>query len=194
MGVLDKIGSAVNKLLGGNTSAKQAQEYALQQQATQNAYNVETMKNLHQWEVADLKAAGLNPALGYGGNTGGMATGTASGPQAATGDPIGMLAGAVGIGSELIQMGLTSAQKGKTDAESKYTDAMTAGQLAENKYISSKRKAELANLTADTLLKGAEKKFTNERARGFSTSESRSTSSNYWGLGHTSARTLSKTE
>lgn len=194
MGILDKVGSAVNKILGGSSSAKQAQAYALQQQAMENTYNVNTMKNLHQWEVEDLKAAGLNPALGYGGNTSGLATGTASGPQAATGDPIGMLAGAVGIGSELIQMGLTSAQKSKAEAEEKYTDAKTAAQLSENKFISDKRKAELTNMTADTLLKNAEKKFTNERARGFTKSESRSTSSSYWGLGHTSARTLSKTE
>ena len=194
MGVLDKIGSAVNKILGGTSSAKQAQAYALQQQALENAYNVDTMKNLHQWEVADLKAAGLNPALGYGGNTTGLGTGTASGPQGATGDPIGMLAGAVGIGSELIQMGLTSAQKGKTEAESKLTDAQTAAQLSENPFIGKTRKAELANIAADTALKNAEKKYTDERARGYTKSESRSTSSSYWGLGHTSARTLSKTE
>lgn len=175
------IGGIVNDLLGGTSSAKKAQSYALEQQAMQNLYNKETMQNLHQWEVEDLKKAGLNPALAYGGNTSGIATGTASGPQAATSDPVTMIANAIGIGNKLKEMDLTSAQKNKTDSEKDLIDAQTTAQIAENPYIGDAKKAEIANVQADTQLKKEEKKFTKERARGFSESESTSESSGWGG-------------
>lgn len=174
MGLFSSIGGVVNDILGGTTSARKAQQYALQQQSIQNAYNKQTMQNLHQWEVEDLKKAGLNPALGYGGNTSGIATGTASGPQAATGNPIEMIATAVGIGNQLREMELTSANKTKADSESKLMDAQTAKQIAENPYVSEQKKAEIANIKANT-------QFTNERARGYSESESSSESSGWGG-------------
>lgn len=172
MGFFSSIGGTVNDILGGTSSAKKAQQYALQQQAFQNAYNKETMQNLHQWEVEDLKKAGLNPALGYGGNTGGIATGTAGGPQAATGDPISMISTAVGIGNQLAEMGLTSANKAKSDAEKDFVEAQTAEQVAKNPFVKTAKKAEIANIQADTQLKKEEKKFTKERARGYSESTS----------------------
>lgn len=187
MGFFDSIGGIVNDVLGGTTSARKAQKFALQQQQTQNMFNKETMQNLHQWEVEDLKKAGLNPALGYGGNTSGIATGTASGPQAATGNPIEMIATAVGIGNQLREMELTSANKTKAQAETNLMDAQTAKQIAENPYVAKKTKAEIANINANT-------KYTNERARGYTTSETRSTGSGFWGLSHNSARNISKTE
>lgn len=174
MGLFNSIGGIVNDILGGTTSAKQAQNYAMQQQAAQNVFNKETMQNLHQWEVEDLKKAGLNPALGYGGNTTGIATGTASGPQAATGNPIEMISTAVGIGNQLKEMELTSASKTKTEAETDLLDAQTAKQIAENPYIDTKTKAEISNMEANT-------KYTNERARGFTESESTSESSGWGG-------------
>lgn len=181
MGLLSKVGKAVNDLLGGTSSAKQAQQYALQQQEASNIFNKETMQNMHKWEVEDLKNAGLNPALGYGGNTSGISTGTASGPQAATGDPIGMIATAVGIGNQLREMELTSANKNKAEAEKELTEAQTTAQLTENPFIGTAKKAEIANIQADTQLKKEEKKFTKERARGFSESESTSESSGWGG-------------
>lgn len=174
MGIFSSVGSFENDVLGGTTSARKAQKYALQQQRAQNAFNRETMQNLHQWEVADLKAAGLNPALSYGGNTSGIATGTASGPQAATGNPIEMIATAVGIGNQLREMQLTSANKTKAEAESKLMDAQTANTIAENPFIAEKRKSEIANLNATA-------KYTNERARGFSESESTSETKGWGG-------------
>lgn len=173
MGLFSTVGGFVNDILGGTTSAAKAQKYALQQQSLQNTFNKETMQNLHQWEVEDLKKAGLNPALSYGGNTSGIATGTASGPQAATGNPIDMIATAVGIGNQLREMQLTSANKTRAEAESKLMDAQTANTIAENPFIAEKRKSEIANLNATA-------KYTNERARGFSESESTS-ETNGWG-------------
>lgn len=207
MGIFSKVGGFVNDILGGTSSAKKAQQYALQQQQAQNSYNKETMQNMHQWEVADLKAAGLNPALGYGGSTSGIATGTASGPQAGTGDPVAMIANAMGIGNTMREMELKSASTTAKAAEAEKTAAETAGIIAKNKYIDENNKHALANTMADTAVKTAEAankneernlikeetKYTKERARGYSVSETRSTGSGYWGLSHNTARSLSRT-
>lgn len=207
MGFLSGIGSIVNNILGGTSSAKQAQTYAMQQQAASNAFNKETMQNLHQWEIEDLKKAGLNPALSYGGNTSGISTGTASGPQASTGDPIAMIANAIGIGNTLKEMELTSASTTAKNKEAEKTEAETAGILSANKYVDDEKKNQIANTMADTALKTAEKnnelerknliqeetKYTKERSRGYSESETRSTGNSFWGLSHNSARTVSKT-
>jgi hypothetical protein len=70
-------GAIVGSLLGARTAAKASR--ANQREAT--AANVDAMKHRHQWEVDDLKAAGLNPILSAGGQgTGGM--------PAATGAPV----------------------------------------------------------------------------------------------------------
>lgn len=207
MGLFSSIGSIVNDVLGGTSSAKKAQQYALQQQQAQNIYNKETMQNLHQWEVEDLKKAGLNPALGYGGNTSGIATGTASGPQAGTGDPVAMIANAIGIGNTLKEMELKSASTTAKAAEAEKAAAETAGILTNNKYIANQKKNEIANIMADTAVKTAESankneernlikeetKYTKERSRGYTESETRSTGSGYWGLSHNSARSISRT-
>lgn len=215
MGFFDSIGGVVNDILGGTTSARKANKYALHQQAVQNTYNKETMQNLHQWEVEDLKKAGLNPALGYGGNTSGIATGTASGPQAATGDPISMIATAVGIGNQLKENELTSAKTAETDASRDKAIAETAGIIESNKWITPQKKEEWINTIADTALKNAqtasakksaelaeetkkltreETKYTRERARGYSESETRSVGHSFWGLGGNTARTISRTQ
>lgn len=79
MGLLSGIGKAVKSVVGsvtggdvlglaggllGNASANSA---AASSAASANAMTKEMMQKRHQWEVDDLKAAGLNPILSAGG-------------------------------------------------------------------------------------------------------------------------------
>ncbi len=197
MGFFSSIGSVVNDVLGGTTSARRANQYALQQMRAQNALNKETMQNAHQWEVQDLQKAGLNPILAANGNTSALGASTPSGPQAATGSPFDMAA-------RVFDMMNTAENTAKTKAEKELAEAQAAAQIAQNPYISEKAKKEIANLDATKKLTEAETnsakataKYTNERARGYTTSETRSTSSDFKvvgsGMGKTVSRTISKT-
>lgn len=80
-----------SELLGGFMSRNSASEAAEEQFAhqkelmeLQNQYNVENYKHRHQWEVADLRAAGLNPILSAnsGASVAAAAGGQAGMPQA----------------------------------------------------------------------------------------------------------------
>lgn len=80
-----------SELLGGFMSRSSASEAAEQQfenqkalMELQNQYNVENYKHRHQWEVADLRAAGLNPILSAnsGSSVAAASGGTAGMPQA----------------------------------------------------------------------------------------------------------------
>ena len=193
MGLFDSIGTGVNDILGGTTSARRANKYALAQMQAQNALNKETMQNAHQWEVQDLQKAGLNPILATNGNTSALGASTASGPQAATGSPFDMAA-------KVFDMMNTSANTAKTEADKELAEAQTTAQIAQNPYISEKAKKEIANLDATKKLTEAETnsakataKYTNERARGYNESETRDTGTNFLGVGKKVGRTISKT-
>lgn len=194
MGFFDSIGTGINDILGGTTSARRANKYALAQMHAQNGLNKETMQNAHQWEVQDLKKAGLNPILAANGNTSALGASTPSGPQGATGSPFDMAA-------RVVDMMNTSANTAKTEAEKELAEAQTTAQIAQNPYISERAKKEIANLDATKKLTEAETnsakataKYTNERARGFTTSETRSTSSDFKIVGSGMGKTVSRTK
>jgi hypothetical protein len=76
MGFLSSIGKAVGKvagiasdvagvggLFGISPATDDARDFASASAAQANAYTTEQLKNRHQWEVADLRKAGLNPIL-----------------------------------------------------------------------------------------------------------------------------------
>lgn len=66
-GIASAIGGAIGaigNIIGANKSASTAK--AMQNQ--QIDYNKEVAQNAHQWEVEDLKKAGLNPVLSSGGS------------------------------------------------------------------------------------------------------------------------------
>ncbi|QCS36510.1 minor capsid protein [Capybara microvirus Cap3_SP_441] len=178
MGLFSSIGSMVNDMLGGTSSAKQANRYALQQAQVSNEYQKEFANNAHQWEVEDLKKAGLNPILSA--NTGGADTGGA---------------GAMGTGygstnGNAMDLITTISGALKNGAESALNKAKTAEIFEGLPFISQEKKTKIANNAADTVLKEqqtktskaeeknqkATAKYMDERARGFSESHSYSKS------------------
>lgn len=56
-------GAALGAQIGGAFSTQDSQDFATSSAANANAFTKEQLQNRHQWEVADLKAAGLNPIL-----------------------------------------------------------------------------------------------------------------------------------
>lgn len=57
MGLFSSVGKIFNDITGATSAAQ-----------LQNKYQKEFAQNAHQWEVADLKKAGLNPILSAGGS------------------------------------------------------------------------------------------------------------------------------
>lgn len=65
--IASAVAPAVVGGLFGSSSAKSTNKANAQAAAAANAFTEKQLKNRHQWEVADLKAAGLNPVLSAGG-------------------------------------------------------------------------------------------------------------------------------
>ncbi len=120
MGFLSSLIGGVAGLFGANmqNSAQSAM------QANAQAFNREVMLNRHQWEVADLKAAGLNPLLSAT-----SPTGTLSSPMGTAAKPdIAQSAAALGqlsIQNKQAEAALNSAEANKISAEANKMNAET---------------------------------------------------------------------
>lgn len=68
MGLFSSVGGFLNDITGATSAGQQSQKYALESAKLNNQYQKEFAQNAHQWEVQDLKKAGLNPILSAGGN------------------------------------------------------------------------------------------------------------------------------
>jgi hypothetical protein len=55
--------AAAGTAIGGALSTQDQQDFALASAQRANEFTKEQLQNRHQWEVADLRAAGLNPIL-----------------------------------------------------------------------------------------------------------------------------------
>lgn len=75
------LGDVVGSVIGAGTSiwsSNQANSAAFQMQANSLQAQKEAMQNKHQWEVSDLKKAGLNPILSANSGAGGISGATAN--------------------------------------------------------------------------------------------------------------------
>lgn len=110
MGLLDKWTGKIGGWLYNATGA--AQQWANQKEAMQNA---------HQWEVADLRKAGLNPILSAGG-TGASTGGASGGTPVADVNPLSYMNSAIGALQTLKNLDVMDANIKKAEAETTTTE------------------------------------------------------------------------
>lgn len=151
------LGSFLNSITGASSAAAQSQKYALEQMAQSNAYQKEFAQNAHQWEIQDLKKAGLNPILSAGGS-GAVASGGQTGSGASNQAPISPL--------DFIN---TIASAKQMMSQSSLNEANQLKTLTENGLLPQSTAANIAKAEADAY-------FQTHRALGFSESESHSES------------------
>lgn len=141
MGLFSSIGNIFNDLTGASSAAK----YNTQ-------VNKEFAKNAHQWEVEDLKKAGLNPMLSAGGSTAGSIAGKSGNMTQANTGISDIMNSASGIAKTISDMDLNKSQEKVNDANIGKTAAETQGITENNKYIPQEKKSQIAvNTTAATL-------------------------------------------
>lgn len=104
-------GSLLGGMFGGSSSAKAAKQAA--------QLNIMAAKNAHQWEVQDLRKAGLNPILS---GTGGSGAHTAAAPVADVPDWANILGDA---GQKITNAHMLKAQARLLDSQAENTDADT---------------------------------------------------------------------
>lgn len=132
MGLFSKVGNWLYEATGSAASAQQNYEY-----------QKEAMQNRHQWQVADLRKAGLNPILSAnsGAATGGMG-GTGSPAADINLNPLSYINSAIDAMNRLAQNDAIKAGIKKTEAETETTEA-------QGRYLNAQEK----NAIADTALK-----------------------------------------
>ena len=119
------------------------------QQASQdaNAFTTEQLQNRHQWEVADLKQAGLNPVLSAGG--------TPSIGGSSTADYADPIAGGVSSAMQALQLSET-VKNMREDTELKKRQQETADATSENQRAQARANNAAAALTnTSNIQKGA---------------------------------------
>lgn len=144
MGLFKSIGDMFNDLTGASSAAK---------------YNTQVSKefaqNAHQWEVADLKKAGLNPILSANGSTAGSIAGSSGNMTQANTGISDIMNSASGIAKTISDMDLNNSQEKVNSANVGKTTAETQGIVESNKWIPTEKKAQTANLNSQTLYNSA---------------------------------------
>lgn len=118
-----------------NQQMQQSHNYTMQQMAQNFNYEKQAAQNAIQWQMQDLKKAGLNPILaaGYGGANLGGAVGATGASGGGVSGGAGATSGATGTSGmspmDLIN-GLTSAKKTLADAKAAENQAILTGKQA----------------------------------------------------------------
>lgn len=128
------LGSAAGAIAGGigeyfgTSSANSLQQSMFNKQI---AFNREVMQNRHQWEVEDLKKAGLNPLLSATSPTGTLSAPGASAPAKANYAQSAQALASLAIQNKQAEAQLASSQAAKLNAESlkRKTDFETTSQF-----------------------------------------------------------------
>lgn len=128
------LGSAAGAIVGGigeyfgTSSANALQESMFNKQM---AFNREVMQNRHQWEVEDLKKAGLNPLLSATSPTGTLSAPGASAPAKANYAQSAQAIATLAIQDKQAEAQLASSEAAKLNAESlkRKTDFETGSQF-----------------------------------------------------------------
>ena len=133
MGLLSKVGGILNDVTGATSAGAQSQKYALQSAQINNAYQKEFAQNAHQWEVEDLKKAGLNPILSAGGSgTSASGGGVASASETSAGlSPMDALTAGVNAYAGIQNARQIKANTENTNANTLLTKAKTQSELLE---------------------------------------------------------------
>ncbi len=130
----DAAGAVAGGVLGGiGEYFGTASANALQQSMfnRQMAFNREVMQNRHQWEVEDLKKAGLNPLLSATSPTGTLSSPGASAPAKANYAQSAQALASLAIQNKQAEAQLASSEAAKLNAESlkRKTDFETGSQF-----------------------------------------------------------------
>lgn len=162
------IGGILNDITGVTSSAKQAQKYTqknmatsqgmtLEQMAKNYEYEVNSAKHAIQWQMEDLKNAGLNPILaaGYGGaNLSGSVSGAIGAPSGSTGssggNPLDLIQSIASAKNAMSNAKLAESQALKTDKEAGWIDPKTQQDIAESKSRIAQNHANSAKAAAET--------------------------------------------
>lgn len=163
--------------------AQKNRDFQAAQTEQQMSFQREMDSTLYQRRVADMKAAGINPALAVGGvSVGSTAGSAASGSAAASSPGSGAAASGAGRGmtmSDLMQAAMlkknleiadagiakTDAETLKTFKESGLVEAQTEGQRLSNQIFLPMREAELANLQSDLRSKGVQRELSRQHIK-----------------------------
>lgn len=135
--------SAGAGMLSSSKSAKSAKK-AMEMQINWEKVRA---KNAHQWEVQDLKKAGLNPALSV---TGGGQGANTSGISAVTPDYSGISSAGQAMYDALVGWKQLENQTKQTEATTAKEEAETEALNKSNKYIDKEKEAEIQKKQQET--------------------------------------------
>lgn len=152
-------GGIASSVIGSNSAkkaAKESQKASLLNTLIQTNWERERAQNAHQWEVADLEAAGLNPILSAGGSGAQTSGISPQMPDTSGLNSAGqiMAQGLQNIIPTINQTKQTDAniqsQSTMTEAQSRLINAQATAQILKNPYIPKKEKTEIATKEAQS--------------------------------------------